>query len=147
MQTIPEGVKSIGDNAFSWCDKLKDVICYTPYVVSAFNELEYFNLIYPSGPITDLPYEFWINAASGFIYALEEGIKEFEQWREGYMEYIRNNVRDVIEYAEHERHVLLFLINENLLDEETTKHFMKQYEGSDDSDVNYALQQYYRENF
>jgi hypothetical protein len=49
----------------------------------------------------------------------------------------------IIEDAENERPVLLFLIAENLLDEEAAMRFRKQYEDSDDSQVKFALLMYH----
>ena len=81
------------------------------------------------------------------MYALTKGITEVDQWREEYLEYIRNNVNIFIKEARYEKHILLFLMKEKLLDEEATMRFLKQYEDSDDTEVKDAILQYYQEQF
>ena len=81
------------------------------------------------------------------MYALAKGITEVDQWREEYLEYIRNNVNIFIKEARYEKHILLLLMKEKLLDEEATMRFHKQYEDSDDSEVKDAILQYYQKQF
>ena len=79
------------------------------------------------------------------MYALEKGITEVDQWREEYLEYIRNNVNIFIKEAEYEKHILLFLMKEKLLDEEATMRFLKEYKYYSFNEVKAALVKYYLE--
>lgn len=164
--TIPKGVTNIGEVAFSVHSGTREVIIYTPYAASFFNDLKeqvdrdrYENiwyyainyepeeliLIYLGGPLSDLPEECRKSAAGGFMYALEKGITEVDQWREEYLEYIRNNVNIFIKEAEYEKHILLFLMKEKLLDEEATMRFLKEYKYYSFNEVKAALVKYYLE--
>ena len=105
-------------------------------------------LIYLGGPIAYLNgKESRIKAADGFIYALERGIKEVDQWREKNLEFIRNNVIEIVEDTKDKKHVVLFLIREKLPDEEVTKNLLKRYEDSDDIELKAYLLQYQHEQF
>ena len=137
----------MGGGIFAWCDSLREVICYSAYVAPFFNIPAGVKLIYLGGPLFDLPEKYRKKAAGGFIYALQEGIAEVNQWREEYLEYIRGNVKAFIKEAKDERPFLLFLIREKLLDKRAIKRFLKQYEDSDDTEVKDAILQYYQEQF
>ena len=105
-------------------------------------------LIYLGGPIAYLNgKESRIKAADGFIYALERGIKDADQWREENLEFIRNNSLDIIEYAKDKKLVVLFLIREKLLDKLATEVLLRRYEYSDDIEIKAALVQYHHERF
>lgn len=62
------------------------VAFYNPELADIFE-----NGIYLGGPIDDLPNTFKRNATYGFLYAMQIGIKEIEQYKDSYFEFIKKN--------------------------------------------------------
>ena len=169
--SIPEGVTCIGNHAFSGCksltsvtipkmtsvdirafyrcDRLRELIFYSSYLMRLFYQIaENMYLIYLGGPIAYLgAKEYGIKAANGLIYALERGIKDADQRREENLGFIKNNYLEIIEAAKDKKLVVLFLIREKLLDKLGTIVLLKRYEDSDDVEVKAALEQYQKEQF
>ena len=144
--TIPSGVTKIGENAFPW--SVSEVICNTPYAASYFEKYVLQALVYLGGPLTDLPEKQWKEAAMGLMYALEHGITEIDPWRETYLEYIRSHIRDFIEAVQSRRSVLLFLIREEMLDDEKeARRLLDIYGEEGDTEAKAFLLQYIHDRF
>jgi hypothetical protein len=135
---IPRSVTRIGDKKLG----VPYVICYTPYVASRA-----LYPIYLGGPLSDLPDDCRQGAARGYIFAVEHGISEICQWRNGYMDYFLEERAIFVRDAKKVRYILLFLIREGLLDKEAIRQFLRQYEKTDDIEVKAALLQYWKEHF
>ena len=144
--SIPDNVTTIGMDAFSDCP-LRYVVCYTPYVVSYFGEHRSRTLVYLGGPVSDLDERYWRNAAKGFMYAMEQGMTQISQWRDGYLEYIKDHVSEFMEDAQSERSVLLFLIKEELLNHEDVRRLLDHFDKKIDTEAKAALLQYIHDTF
>ena len=167
---IPEGVRRIGERAFSYCRRLrrveltcdsiiqgdktfigcknlKIITCWTPHTALCVNDIEDLCLLYLGGPVSKLFEECRENAARGYLYAQEHGIKELEGWRAEYLEYIRNHAQAFIRDAVKSNFILLFLIKEELLSEEAARMAIKQYGDELDIKGKAALLQYLHEKF
>ena len=146
--TIPKRT-SVDIGAFYRCDRPRELIFYSPYLMPLFYQMaENMYLIYLGGPIDYLgAKEYGIKAANGLIYALERGIKDADQRREENLGFIKNNYLEIIEAAKDKKLVVLFLIREKLLDKLGTIVLLKRYEDSDDIELKAALLQYQHERF
>ena len=146
--TIPMRT-SVDIGAFYRCDRPRELIFYSPYLMPLFYQMaENMYLIYLGGPIDYLgAKEYGIKAANGLIYALKRGIKDANQRREENLGFIKNNYLEIIEAAKDKKLVVLFLISEKLLDKLGVKVLLKRYEDSDDIEIKAALLQYQHEQF
>ena len=95
--------------------------------------------------LEDLEEEKRPGAVRGFFYGLAHGIPGIEDHREGYVSFVRAHVQSFLPDAGKERAVLLFLIREELLDEEETSVFLDLYNSRGDLEAMAVLLQYRRE--
>ena len=144
--TIPESVTYIDHMAFAFLSTTI-LVCYTWYAVSCFNSSQFKSLVYLGGPVYDLDMSIRESAARGFIYALHQDRAEIGQWRDDYVEYIRDHNSEFMEDARNERYVLLILIHERLLNEEAARQLLDHYDAKDDTEAKAALLQYIHANF
>ena len=123
------------------------VICQTPYAASH----SYFP-VYLGGGLSDLEPDKRAGAVYGFLYAVRHGIHEMDSRMDEYMAYIRDHIRDLVEYSlrsadPSHRHFHLFAIQEEFLGEEETKVLFARYKDTGDMEMKAALLQYYHGHF
>ena len=147
---IPESVREIGRDAFYYCVSLRNVICYTPYVVSripAYKTVDNIILIYLRGRLSELPEEYRTYAVKGYIYAMDHGIEEISRWKNGYMDYFRRKKGHMARLAEEDRSVLRFLIREGLLDQKRAEYLLDHFVKEGDLEAKALLMKYCYEKF
>ena len=145
--SFPGSIISIGEKAFEECINLRNVICFTPNVVSCINKPDGMHLIYLGEPFSGLNWWDSIRAVQGFFYAQEHGIIEINRWKEKYLEFIRAHIWIFMKDAKENEFILLFLIREGLLDRERTRNLLEYFGSTNDVKAQSALLQYLHEKF
>lgn len=72
--------------------------------------------VYLGGDIRDLPVKYRRFAAEGFAWAIRHGVEEITQYRQGYVNYIRSNLKTYVKLCEENTDVLYLMMEENLLE-------------------------------
>lgn len=119
---LPESVIQIGEDAFAGCEDLACVICHTPATAAMLQVPAYLG----GGP-GDLPEEVREAASIGFMRAIDQGIDAVEPFAKEYLAYIREHTEVFYPLAASDRSVLLYLIREGLLPREETENLLQQY--------------------
>ena len=97
------------------------------------------------GPLHDLPKrQKWI-AAEGFLVALEIGIPELEPWKEGYIDYIRQEYAAFEKKAWRNKTLLCLLMKHGMLKTETAKAMLRNFGTEGQDELAEALSDYLRQ--
>ena len=133
---LPEGMKNLAKEAFNngrgdenktSSDPAQQVT--VPYV--AVYDAKFFkHLVHPiylGGPIDDLVPGRKGPAVDGFLYTVEHGISEIEPYRNSYITHIQNNKRTYLKKVEDNPCILLFLMEEELLNQKDVQLLIKEF--------------------
>lgn len=81
--------------------------------------------VYTGGPLDDLPPKVKPFAVKGFLYASEHGYANLTEWKDGYLDYIKNNEKIYLKIAEKNLYLLHLMIDEKLLSLKGVKALLK----------------------
>ena len=81
--------------------------------------------VYLGGDIRDLPVKERRYAAEGFAYAIRHGVEEIEQYRQSYVDFIRDNMKTYVKAAKENEDILYLLMEENLLEQKEAEKVLK----------------------
>lgn len=94
------------------------------------------------GPLEDLPKRQRRIAAEGFLVALEIGMEELEPWKEGYIDYIRQEYAAFEKKAWRNETLLRLLMERGMLKPETAMVMRRKFDAEGKTDLAGALDDY-----
>lgn len=94
------------------------------------------------GPLADLPKRQQRIAAEGFLAALEIGMAELEPWKDGYIDYIRQEYAAFEKKAWRNETLLCLLMEQRLLKPETARAMRRKFDAEGKTDLAEALDDY-----
>lgn len=81
--------------------------------------------VYLGGDIRDLPVKQRRYAAEGFAWAIRNGVDEINQYRESYVNFMRDNLKTYIKLCKENEDVLYLMMEENLLEQKEAEKLLK----------------------
>jgi hypothetical protein len=94
------------------------------------------------GPLADLPKRQQRIAAEGFLAALEIGMAELEPWKDGYIDYIRQEYAAFEKKAWRNETLLCLLMERGMLKPETARAMRRKFDAEGKTDLAEALSDY-----
>lgn len=129
---LPKSVTKLAKdfaNTLSWDDDGWDGRVYISFYDAALADKRfgegYIMPVYLGGDIRDLPVKQRRFAAEGFAYAIRHGVEEMAQYRQGYVDFIRDNLKTYIKVAKGNEDILYLLMEENLLEQKEAEKLLK----------------------
>ena len=157
---IPEGVNSIAAQAIKMTgmeylhlphsvEKLANKAVDVPYVSFYHPEIadKVKAPIYLGGPIDDLGPKVKNAAVKGFVYAVQHGIEEIEQFADSYVEHIKNNAKTYCKAAAKDEFLFHWMIEKELIPQKECKALLSALEEAQRSDLTAELLTYQHEHF
>lgn len=154
--TIPEGVTKIEKYAI-WGSDLeliilpkslekisKDSVSGEYVVIHQLDFVEKIEnyIIYLGGCLGDIPSKRKFDAVIGFVYAVSHGIKEIEQYRDIYAEYIKENKKTYIKKCNDNIYMLKFMLSEKIINEKEANKLLNLYSKEENTEITAMLVDY-----